>query len=136
MSKAYQIIFNVKLPKVIEDMRIHLQNPEDRVGDWTLFINSTVIWVYGFHEFNYLLPIFLTPKIFALEFIRQRIIFETKNFIKYRSASNIKFPFVIVPFIVKSKTCLAQVEAKLKALVFAQILGKNYDPHQIISRRR
>jgi hypothetical protein len=136
MSKAYQMIFNVKLPRVIEEMRIHLQNPEDRVGDWTLFINSTVIWVYGFHEFHYLLPIFLTPRIFSLEFIRQKIISETENFIKYHRESNIKFPFVIGPFIVKSRTCLAQVEAKLKALVFAQMPGKKYDPHQIISRRR
>jgi hypothetical protein len=60
------MIFNVKLPIVIEEMIIHLRNPDDKVGEWTLFINSTVIWVYGFHEFHYLLPIFLTHIIFSL----------------------------------------------------------------------
>jgi hypothetical protein len=78
----------------------------------------------------------LTLIIFSLEFIRQKIIFETANFIKYHRERNIKFPFLIGPFIVKSRTCLAHVEAKLKVLFFAQIPGKKYDPHQIISRRR
>jgi hypothetical protein len=64
MSKAYQMIFNVKLPRVIEEMRIILQNREASVGEWTLFISSIVIWVYGFHEFHYLLPIFFNPIIF------------------------------------------------------------------------
>jgi hypothetical protein len=129
MSKAYQMIFNVKLPRFIEEMRIHLQNPEDRIGDWTIFINSTVIWVYVFHEFHYLFPIFFTPTIFSLEFLRQKIISETENLIKYHRARNIKFSFVIGPFIVKFRTCLAQVEAKLKALFFAQMPGKKYDLH-------
>jgi hypothetical protein len=129
MSKAYQMIFNVKLPRFIEEMRIHLQNPEDRIGDWTLFINSTVIWVYVFHEFHYLFPIFFTPTIFSLEFLRQKIISETENLIKYHRARNIKFSFVIGPFIAKFRTCLAQVEAKLKALFFAQMPGKKYDLH-------
>jgi len=43
---------------------------------------------------------------------------------------------VIGPFIVKSKKCLAQVEAKFKDLFFSQMSGKKYDTHHIISRRR
>jgi hypothetical protein len=125
MSKSHQMIFNVKLPRVIKEMRIHLQNPEDRVGDWTLFINSIVIWIYGFHEFHYLLSIILTPRIFAIECIRQKIIYETENFIKYHRESNIKFPFMIGPFIVKSRTCLAHIEAKIKALFLHKCQVKN-----------
>jgi len=64
------------------------------------------------------------------------MIFETENFIKYHTTSNITLPFFIGPFIVKSITCLAQVDAKFKDLFFAQIPCKKYDPHQIISRRR
>jgi hypothetical protein len=83
-----------------------------------------------------LLPIFLTPRIFSLQFIGQRIISETKNFINFHRASNIKFPFVIVPFIVKSRSCLSQVKEKFKDFGFSKIQGRKYDPHQIISKRR
>jgi hypothetical protein len=75
MSRVYSLIFNTSLLRVLDDMRIYLQpNPENRVGDWVLFMHSTMIWVYGCHESPYLLPIFMTPRFFSLEFIRQRII--------------------------------------------------------------
>jgi hypothetical protein len=105
------------------------------VGDWVLFMHSTIIWVYGCHESPYLLPIFLTPIIFSLEFIRQRIIPETNHFLKLRKASNLNFPFIIGPFIVKTRSCLSQIQANLKEFGFAQLQGKRYDPHQIISKR-
>jgi hypothetical protein len=84
---------------------------------------------------NPLLPIFLTPIIFYLEFIRQRIIYETNHFLKLHKASNLKFPFIIGPFIVKNRSCLSQIQEKLKEFGFAQIQGRRYDPHQIISKR-
>jgi hypothetical protein len=68
MSKVYSLIFNTNLPRVLDDMRFYLQpNLENIVGDWVLFMHSTVIWVYGCHESPYLLPIFSSPSIFALE---------------------------------------------------------------------
>jgi hypothetical protein len=137
MSRVYNLIFNTSLPRVLDDMRSYLQpNPENRVGDWVLFMHSTVIWVYGCHESPYLLPIFLTPRVFSLEFIRQRIISETEHFLKLHKASNLKFPFIIGPFIVKTRSCLSQIQEKLKEFGFAQLQGRRYDPHQIISKRR
>jgi hypothetical protein len=137
MSRVYSLIFNTNLPRVLDDMRSYLQpNPENRVGDWVLFMHSTMIWVYGCHESPYLLPIFLTPRVFSLEFIRQRIISETEHFLKLHKASNLKFPFIIGPFIVKTRSCLSQIQAKLKEFGFAQLQGRRYDPHQIISKRR
>jgi hypothetical protein len=106
------------------------------VGDWVLFMHSTVIWVYGCHKSPYLLPIFMNPRIFYLEFIRQRIISETKNFMKLHKASNLKFPFIIGPFVVKSRSCLSQFQEKIKEFGFSQLQGRRYDPHQIISNRR
>jgi hypothetical protein len=82
-------------------------------------MHSTMIRVYGFHEFPYLLPIFLTTGIFALEFMWRRIISETKNFIKFHIASNIKFPFFIGPFVFNSILCLSQVREKLKDFGFS-----------------
>jgi hypothetical protein len=137
MSRVYSLIFNTNLPRVLDDMRSYLQpNPENRVGDWVLFMHSTVIWVYGCHESPYLLPIFLTPRIFSLEFIKQRIIYDTEYFPKLRKASKLKFPFIIGPFIVKARSCLSHIQAKLKDFGFAQLQGSRYDPHQIISNRR
>jgi hypothetical protein len=137
MSRVYSLIFSTSLPRVLEEMKIYLQpNPENRVGDWVMFMHSTVIWVYGYQEAPYLLPVFLTPKIFSLEFIRQRIISETKHFLKMHKASNLKFPFIIGPFVVKTRSCLPQIQAKLKEFGFSQLQGRKYDPHQVISKRR
>jgi hypothetical protein len=120
MSRVYILIFNTSLPRVLDDRRSYLQqNPEKRVGDWVLFMHSIVIWVYSCHESPYLLPIFLTPEVFALEFIKKRIISETQYFLKLHKASNLKFPFIIGPFIAKTRSCLSQVQKKLKEFGFA-----------------
>jgi hypothetical protein len=136
ISRVYNLIFNTNLPRVLDDMRSYLQpNPKNKVGYWVLFMHSTVIWVYGCHESPYLLPIFLTPKIFSLEFIGQRIIYETDHFLKLHKASNLKFPFIIGPFIVKIISCLSHIQARFKEFDFAQLQGRRYDPQQIISKR-
>jgi hypothetical protein len=75
MSKVYSLIFGMHLPRVLEEMKSSLQpNPENRVGDWMLFMHSTVIWVYGYQQGPHILHVFLTPRVFSLDFIRQRII--------------------------------------------------------------
>jgi hypothetical protein len=44
MSRVYSFIFNTSLPRVLDDMRSYLQpNPENKVGDWVLFMHSIVI---------------------------------------------------------------------------------------------
>jgi hypothetical protein len=108
MSRVYSLIFGTDLPRVLEEMKSSLQpNPENRVGDWMLFMHSTVIWVYGYQEGPHIFPIFLTPRVFSLEFIRQRIISEIEHFLKMHKASNLKFPFVIGPFCGKSQVLSA-----------------------------
>jgi hypothetical protein len=137
MSRVYSLIFNTSLPRVSKDMKSYLQpNPENRVGYWVLFMHSIVIWVYGFQEAPYLLPIFLTPRVFDLEFIRQRIISETEHFLKLHKESNLKFPFIIGPSVVKTRPYLSQIQAKIKEFGFSQLQGRIYDPHQVISKRR
>jgi len=105
------------------------------VGEWVLFMHSTIIWVYGCHESPYLLPVFITPRIFSLEFTRERIISETEHFLKLHQYSNLKFHFIIGPFIFKHRSFLSQVQENLKDFGFAQLQGRGYDPHQIISKR-
>jgi hypothetical protein len=83
-------------------MKTKLQfTPENRTRDWFLYRDYTIIRVYGFSEAPYILPTFLTPRIFSLEFIRQRLHSETKHFLNYKKSSNIKFPFNMGPFSLK-----------------------------------
>jgi hypothetical protein len=119
MSRVHSIIFSTNLPRVLKEMKIFLQpNPESRVGDWMLFIQSTIIWVCGYQEEPYLLPVFLTPRIVSLEFIKPRIISEIEHFMKAHKASNLKFPFIVGPFVVKNRSCLPNIQSKLSELGF------------------
>ena len=74
MSEIYKMLFDEVLPRVLEEMKSMMQSsPEDRVGDWFLYKDFTVLRIYGFIGEPYRLPAFLTPKIFALEYMRQRV---------------------------------------------------------------
>jgi hypothetical protein len=137
MSRIYNLIFGSDLPRVLEEMKSSLQpSPENVMGDWILFTQSTVIWVYECQEGPHLLRVFLTPRIFALEFIRQRVISETEHFLEAHKDSNLKFPSMVGPFMVKNKSCFPHIQSKLNEFGFTQLQGRRYDSHQIISKRR
>ena len=74
MSERYKMLFDEMLPWVLEEMKNMMQSsPKDRVGYWFLYKDFTVLRIYGFTGEPYRLPTFLTPIIFALEFMRQRL---------------------------------------------------------------
>jgi len=75
------------------------------------------------------------PMVFSLEFIKERIISETEIFLKAHKASNLKFPFVVGPFVLKSKSNSPQIKSNLSEFGFTQLQGRRYGPHQIISKR-
>ena len=107
MSEVYKVFFQHKLQRVLSIMKEFLQfSPEKRIGDWFLLEEGTVIRVYGFTHEPYILPAFLTPIIFALELIRQKLIVANEHFINFRKASEIKFPWVVGPFIIKNKSAI------------------------------
>ena len=81
MSEIYKMLFDEGLPWVLEEMKSMMQaSLEDRVGDWFLYKDFTVLKIYGFTGEPYRLPDFLTPRIFALEFMRQRLHSEEEHF--------------------------------------------------------
>ena len=86
------------------------------IGDFFLFKDQTIIRVYGFSETPYVLPTFLTSMIFALEFIKERLRSETKHFLNFKKACNIKFHYNIGPFVIKSRSSLPIIEKLLKAM--------------------
>jgi len=49
--------------------------------------------------------------------------------------SNLKFTFIIGPFVVNTRAFLPQIQAKLKEFLFAKLQGRRYDPHHVISKR-
>ena len=79
---------------------------------------GTIIRVYVFVHPPYVLPTFLTPGIFSLKFIRKNLIVENEHFINFKKSSEIKFPWVISPFIIKSRVYFPMVEYLLKEMEF------------------
>jgi hypothetical protein len=136
MSKVYTLIFNTNLPRVLDD-RGSIYNQIKKKGLGTRYCSCIQQWS-GFMVFMNP-PIFYLffpmPKVFSLEFIRQIIISKTKHFLKFHKASNLKFPFIIGPFIVKTRSCLSHIQSNIKEFGFSQLQGRIYDPNQIISKR-
>ena len=108
---------------------------DKRIGDWFLLEEHTIIMVYGFTHEPYILAAFLTPRVFDLEMIRQKLILEIENFISFKKDSEIKFPWVFGPFIIKSKVALLVVESLLKGMDFKTYFVVDYDPLHVISIR-
>lgn len=117
-------------------MKNKLQLNSKPTGDWFLFNNHTIIKVYAFSGSPYVLPTFLTSRIFEFEFTRQRLHFETEHFIDYKKASNIKFHYNIGPFVIKTRLALPIIEKLLKAMNFREVDKTIYDPKQVISQGR
>ena len=92
--------------------------------------------MYGFSHDPYILPYLLTPIVFYLDLLRQKLIVENEHFISLKKASEIKFPWVFGPFIIKSKVALHVVEIMLHEMDFKKAFSINYDPQHVISQRR
>ena len=92
-----------------------------------------MIKVFGYSASPFLLPIFLTPTVFALEMIRQRFASDEENFTAHRKDSWIKYPINFGPFVVKKTPTLPMVEKVLKAMKFQVTHAQNYDHKGIIS---
>ena len=74
MAEVYIILFDENLPRVLNEIKSTLQpSTEICSGDRFLYKEFFVVRVYGYTGEPYKLSAFLTPRIFALEFIRQRL---------------------------------------------------------------
>ena len=131
------MLFDEMLPRVLEEMKNMMQfSPEDRVGDWFLYKDFIILRIYCFTGEPYRLPAFLTPKIFALDFMRQRLHSEEEHFGAFKKYSNIKFPLKVGTFIFKNKGALVFIEKLLGSMEFQKDPRVNYDPHHVISLRK
>ena len=95
MASIYKLIFGTALPRITKEMKAYLQNSNEPVGDWFLYKEYTVLRIYGFEEEPYRLLVFLTKRIFSLEFLSQSLHVESEIFLKEKKASNMKFRYTI-----------------------------------------
>ena len=72
MAKIYELFFQERLPRVFPEMRQMMQLLNSKkIGDWFLTEFATTIRLYGFMHPPYILPTFLTTRVFSLELIRK-----------------------------------------------------------------
>jgi hypothetical protein len=69
-------------PRISVSYQQKLQlHPSLRIGDWFLFNEFTVIRIYGFELEPYQLPIYIPPRLFSLEYCRQRLMIDQLYFV-------------------------------------------------------
>ena len=106
-----------------------------RIGVWFLSEFGTTIRLYSFVHFPYILPAFLTPRIFYLELIQQKLMVEEEHFLNFKNCLNLVFPWRLGPYTVRNRATLPLVSKFLKDMGFPQDQAIKYDPHQVISNR-
>ena len=120
-------------PRVIPEMFQELQTtPVLATGDWFLYEDHTIIRVYGFEGRPYRLPSFVTPRIFALEYIRQKMASDDLHFSGGRFARTFRIPTGLGPFVVKSRQAYKTIEKMMEKLNFPSMGPWKYDPKGII----
>jgi hypothetical protein len=136
MPTIYKVIFGSYMPKISEVLKMLLQNPDELIGDWFCFRDYTVIRIYGFEGEPFNLPKFTSRRLFALEYLRHRLVAKNDNFIKPKKASSIKFNFTIEPFVVKYAYAIIAIDQILRSMSFETDKALRYDPKGVINQRR
>jgi hypothetical protein len=134
--RVYYFINEANYPRVPQQFQNYLHPPiEDQIGDWFLFPEYTVIRVYGSKHQPYRLPAFLTPRIFCLEVLRQRLHSDELHFSIKKQTSTFKVPITVGPFIVKNRAVIELIDDMMACFGFAQYFSCQYDPLHIISNK-
>ena len=95
-----------------------------------------VIRVYGFEEDPYLLPSFLNPRIYFLEYIRQRVVVDLFHFVYNNKISNFKLQQNIGPFFVKNRLAMKLVNEMMQDIRFHHGERIIYNPYNNIANKR
>ena len=95
-----------------------------------------MIRLYGFTQSPYMLPSFLNPRVFSMDFIIKNSFIKIEHFLKYKKSTDIKYPSGVGPFTINNKVALPMVEGLLRELGFETEPTINYEPHQVISNKR
>jgi len=137
MSAFYIMLHGNHPPKMFHEFKNILKlRKYNRLGDWCLVEDHIIIRVYGFEQDPYKLPIFLTPRIFSLEYIIQRLISDQFHFSQHKQAITFKQPQEVDPFLVNIRIDLVVTKEMLQQLNFEKGRKWVYGPHCVIAARR
>jgi hypothetical protein len=102
------------------------------VGDWFLFKYFTLIRIYGFEDQPYQFPIYISPRLFSLEFCKQRLITDHFHFISKSKKDYFSLPAEFSSFLIKNKSTLDFIEKLLDSYYLKKDVSWKYDPYHII----
>ena len=136
MPELHKLIFGSFMPRISEDLKLLLQNLVETIGYWFCFKDYTVIRIYGFEGEPFRLPKFTSRRLFALEYLRQRLNVEDDNFLRNKKASTMKFNYTLEPFVVKYVSAILVIDQILRSMSFENDKALRYDPSRIIHQRR
>lgn len=128
MSRVYELIFDTELPIVSQEMNNKIHVTSNHTRDWFLYKDHTIIRFDGFTTSPYVMTAFLTPRLFALEFMRQRLHSKKDHFVNVKKTCNIKVHFRIEPFVIKSNSYFPIIENLLESINFQTAQQIKYDP--------
>jgi len=88
-------------------------HPYLKIGDWFLFKYFIVIIIYGFKLEPYQLPIYIPPRLFAIEYRRQRLINYQLHFVSKKKIVYISLPGEVSCFFIKSRPAVDYINKLL-----------------------
>lgn len=103
------------MPRISSEIKkfLHLSK-HDKVGDWYLYQNYTEIQIYGCEIPPYRLPIFVSIRIFTLEYIRHMLNMDELHFVSNKKKTYFKLKAHVGPYIVNTRVETKEVEELLK----------------------
>ena len=107
----YLLIYEANYPRISQQLQNCLHPPtEYHIRDWFIFKDYTITQVYGSEKKPYRLPVFLTPRIFSLEVMRQRLHSDELHFSSKKQTSTFKVPITIGPFTIRNKVVVELID--------------------------
>jgi len=102
--------------------------------DWYLYQNYIEIRVYVCELPPYKLPKYLLIRMFALEYIRQRLSEDEVHFVAAKKKSQFKLKAQVGPFIYNARAVGEEADRLLKEMKFGLSFTCSYDPMGMISK--
>ena len=137
IQRIYVLIYGSVPPIINHELKhVHQMDLESKFGDQFLYEYYTIIRIYGAEARPYQLPAFLTPRLYAFEFIKQKDGSDHKNIIGIHAKTNFRLPKKVGTFIVNESTVKPIVEKLLNYYHFQKDKDIKYDPHHILSNKR
>jgi len=128
---------NTPLPRINEEIVKELQFIDQvATRDWYCYQNYTEIRVFGCELPPYKLPKYIPVRIFALQYLKQRLNENEVHFVAAKRKSQFKLKTQVGPFICNTRAAGEEVDKMLKEMKFFVSFSWSYDPLGVISKLR